>query len=96
MRWVWDPAKDAANRAKHRLPLSIGEVGLSDPLAVTVPDAIHADRYRTVCDVEGRTLVVIHTYPEDDEDTGAEAEGRIISVRYATSHEKREYENVGD
>lgn len=96
MRWTWDPGKDVRNRAKHGLSLAVGEVGLSDPLAVTVPDEIHPDRYKTVCDVEGRTLVVIHTISDDDADTEAEIEGRIISVRCATSHERREYENAGN
>ena len=42
MRWTWDPDKDAINRRKHRLPLSIGEVALGDPLALSRQDS-HPD-----------------------------------------------------
>jgi uncharacterized protein len=47
MYWTWDPDKDAKNRRRHRLPLSIGEVGLADPLAVSRPDP-DGDRWDTL------------------------------------------------
>lgn len=95
MRWTWDPSKDARNRAKHGLPLSIGEAGLADPLCINIPDPHpDGDRWKTICDAEGRTMVVVHTWPEDDADhDDAEAVGRIISVRPATPHERRMYED---
>ena len=38
MSWAWDQDKDAINPKKHGLPLSIGEVALADPLALSIPD----------------------------------------------------------
>lgn len=90
MRWTWDRAKDVGNRAKHGLSLSVGTVALADPLALRVPDPHpDGDRWKAICDTGGRTLVVIHTWPDDDEDP--DAVGRIISVRIATPYERRMY-----
>jgi uncharacterized DUF497 family protein len=89
MYWTWDPDKDAKNRRRHRLPLSIGEVGLADPLAVSRPDPHpDGDRWDTLCEVEGVVLLIVHTWSEDDE-----RPGRIISVRKATPHERKAYEH---
>jgi uncharacterized DUF497 family protein len=88
MRWVWDPEKDAVNRRKHGLPLSLAEIALADPLGVTLPDAHpDGDRWNTVAAVAGATLFVVHTWPEDD------IPGRIISVRQATRSERKAYED---
>ena len=52
MRWTWDPNKDAINRGKHGLPLSIGEVALADPLAYSRHDPHpDSDRWDTLCRV---------------------------------------------
>jgi hypothetical protein len=55
LRWTWDPDKDAKNRVRHKLPLSVGEAALSDPLAVSKPDP-HPDggRWNTLADVDRR------------------------------------------
>ncbi len=88
LEWTWSPEKDARNRKKHGLPLSIGEVALADPLALSQPDP-HPDagRWNTVAVVHGRTLFIVHTWPDDD------APGRIISVREASRRERKAYEN---
>lgn len=92
MRWTWDDEKDRRNRVKHGFSLSVGEVGLSDPLRLSVPDPHpDGDRWKTICSAGSRMLVVIHTWTDDDDDT--EALGRIISVRLATPHERRMHEN---
>ena len=92
MRWIWNAAKDVRNQAKHGLPLSVGEVGLADPLHLSVPDPHpDGDRWKTICAVGNRTLVVIHTWPDDSED--AESVGRIISARFATRRERKMYEH---
>ncbi|GHD56192.1 membrane protein [Thalassobaculum fulvum] len=94
MQWTWDDTKDRRNRAKHGLPLSMGEVGLNDPLAISVPDPHpDGDRWISICAVGGRTVVVVHTWPDDGD--REEAVGRIISVRPATSHERKRYEDGG-
>ncbi|MDA8230075.1 MAG: BrnT family toxin [Magnetospirillum sp.] len=88
MLWTWDPEKDGKNRIKHKLPLSLGEVALADPLALSQPDPHpDGDRWDTVAAVEGITLFIVHTWPDDD------TPGRIISVRPATRHERKAYEN---
>ena len=88
MAWTWDPTKDTKNRKNHGLPLSIGEVGLADPLAVSQAD-MHpdGDRWNTLCQIGNVTLFIVHTWPDEP------MPGRIISVRKATSHERRAYEN---
>lgn len=89
MRWTWDPAKDAINRRGHKLPLSVGEVALADPLALSQPDP-HADgdRWDTICQAGGVLLFIVHTWPDNDD-----TPGRIISARKATPHERRAYED---
>ena len=88
MRWIWDPSKDEKNRRRHKLPLSLGEVALTDPLAVSRPDPHpDGDRWDTVAVVDGVTLFVVHTWPDDD------LPGRMISVRQATRHERKAYED---
>jgi uncharacterized protein len=89
VRWTWDPAKDAVNRRKHRLPLSVAEVALADPLALSRPD-VHpdGDRWDTVCQAGGVVLLIVHTWPDADD-----MPGRVISVRKATRRERRAYED---
>lgn len=90
MRWIWDPRKDARNRAKHGLPLDLVPLAVADPLSVSVPDP-HPDgrRWRTVGQVAGRILMAVHTWPDDEEHGSA----RCISVRKATRSERKRYEN---
>jgi uncharacterized protein len=86
--WTWSPEKDAINRQKHGLPLSIAEVALADPLAMSQPDPHpDGDRWNTLAVVQGKTLFIVHTWPDVDEP------GRIISVREASSREGRAYGN---
>ncbi|HEV7267710.1 MAG TPA: BrnT family toxin [Falsiroseomonas sp.] len=94
MTWTWDPAKAAANHAKHGVSFDLAALVFDDPLALSLPDPHpEADRWRTI----GRPmtdlptlLLVVHTEP------GAEdAPGRIISARRATRHERRAYEEAG-
>ena len=93
--WIWDPEKDSKNREKHKLPLETGRFVLDgDPLALSVPDPHpDGDRWRTIGKIRGiTTLFVVHTEPVEDEEDGEEY-GRIISVRKATVHERKAYEN---
>lgn len=88
MDWTWSPEKDAINRRKHGLPLSIAEVALADPLAMSQPDPHpDGDRWNTLAVVQGKTLFIVHTWPDGDEP------GRIISVREASPRERRAYGN---
>lgn len=88
-RWTWDPAKDVSNLVDHGLSLADGIPVLDgDPLATSRADE-HRDgtRYQTVGSAGGvAVLFIVHTEPGDD------APGRIISVRRATRHERKAYE----
>ena len=62
MGWTWDPDKDAINRRRHKLPLSIGEVALTDPLALSKPDPHPGgDRWDTSCKAGSVLLFIVHT-----------------------------------
>ena len=90
--WVWDPAKDAANRRDHGLGFETATLVFDDPLAATVEDPYpYEQRWRTVGMVGAVVLMVVHTWPERNVDTGNEV-GRIISARKATSRERNAYE----
>jgi len=91
MRAIWDPAKAAANLAKHAISFPDAETVLSDGLAVTIEDT-RRDEQRFVTlgrDQLGRILVVVYTYPENEDDTV-----RLISARKATHRERELYEDV--
>jgi hypothetical protein len=91
--WTWDPDKDALNLQKHGLYLAAGVLVLDgDSLALSRPDPhSDGDRWQTIGTAAGiAILFVVHTEPVERED-GQEV-GRIISVRKATSHERKAYE----
>jgi uncharacterized DUF497 family protein len=92
MRWVWDPDKDAANRAKHRLSFTTAVRVFDDPLHLSIPDPHPGgDRWQTLGLIGRVVVLVAHTWPDDvpGED---EPVGRIITARKATAHERRVYE----
>ncbi len=90
--WEWDPAKDATNRRIHDLRFETAALVFDDPLAATVEDPYpYEQRWRTIGMVGTVVLMVVHTWPERDADTGNEV-GRIISARKATGHERDAYE----
>jgi uncharacterized protein len=79
LEWSWSAEKDELNRRKHGLPLSVAEVALVDPLALSKPDPHpDGDRWDTLAAVHGKTLFIVHTWPEDG------STGRVIGVREAT------------
>jgi len=87
MPWTWDPDKDAANRRKHRVSFETAAFVFDDPMHASRPDPHpDGDRWQTVGMAGGVTLLVVHTWSEDSD------EGRIISARKATAHERRAYE----
>jgi hypothetical protein len=88
MRFEWDGSKAAANLKKHRVSFDEAVTVFYDPLAATFGDPDHSvDEGRLVTvgySARGRLLVVCHV-----ERGGAT---RLISVRRATSHERRRHE----
>lgn len=90
MLWSWDPRKERPNRRKHGLSFKTAQLVFEDPLALSRPDSSAQDeRWQTVGVVGRVAILVVHTWP--DPGTSRE-EGRIISARKATSHERKAYE----
>jgi uncharacterized DUF497 family protein len=90
--WTWDNDKNRANRRKHGLSFETAQLVFDDPLAVSrVNHASGEERWQTIGIIGGVVVLVIHTWPESDPETGEEA-GRIISARKATAHERKVYE----
>jgi uncharacterized DUF497 family protein len=91
MRFVWDQAKNRANKARHRLSFELAKHVFDDPLHVSVPDRYEQgeERGRTIGLVGSvALLVVIHTYVEQN----GEETVRIIFARKATKGERARYE----
>ncbi|MBZ0073036.1 MAG: BrnT family toxin [Gammaproteobacteria bacterium] len=87
MELTWDPAKAAANLAKHGVRFADAETVLYDPDALTVEDtdAEGEHRYASIgTDAMGRILVVVYSYRGN--------RIRLISARRASKKERRAYE----
>jgi uncharacterized protein len=90
MRWIWDEGKARSNRRKHRLSFETAQLVFDDPLAQSKPDrAAVEERWLTLGLVGNVPIVVVHTWPDADEDGET---GRIISARKATPRERKAYE----
>jgi uncharacterized DUF497 family protein len=85
--YEWDPAKAAANLAKHKVHFADAALSLEDPraLAMPDPDAVGEERFVAVgADPTGRVLVTVFAY------VGPNI--RIISARRASPGERKRYE----
>ena len=92
MRWTWDPKKAEANRAKHGVSFETAKAVFDDPLHLSQLDRhSDGDRWQTIGMVGPVLLLVVHTWPEGDEDPV----GRIVSARKATARERKAYEEEG-
>ena len=92
MRWQWDSSKNETNRRTHGLSFETAMLVFDDPLAATIEDPYPGEqRWRTMGVVGTVIVVVVHTSPEPDLETGEEI-GRIISARRATKRERAAYE----
>jgi uncharacterized DUF497 family protein len=84
----WDAAKATKNWAKHKVSFYEASTVFGDPLSLTIPDPHHSVqeiRFATVgVTANFKTVVVVHV------DRGEKI--RIISARYATTRERRDYE----
>jgi uncharacterized DUF497 family protein len=89
----WDIIKAMANWQKHGLSFEAAATVFRDPLALSRYDVEHSqseERWITLgLAVTGQLVVVVHTFEEQAQ----EARIRIISARYATAHERRQYES---
>jgi uncharacterized DUF497 family protein len=81
MRFEWDPAKDAANRAKHGLSFEeASELFKTDADYLEIYDEEHSDkedRFIAIGPIRRGMIVVAHTERDDDV-------VRIVSARMAT------------
>jgi uncharacterized DUF497 family protein len=85
--WIeWDEAKDRTNQRKHHVAFEVAEQVFLDPFAFHRQDRIveSEERWQTIGEVQGRILVVAHTWPSDEHI-------RIISARKATPQERSLY-----
>lgn len=90
--WVWDEAKNKANRKKHHISFETAKLVFLDQFALSVPDPFpHEVRWRTFGMIANQLILVVHTEPQDDGSGGAV--GRIISARKATKPELRAYQD---
>ena len=92
VRVEWDENKNRTNRAKRGIDFEAVVQVFDDPLSLTIPDRVinGERRYRTVGLALNGIVLVAHTLHEL---RGTDEVVRIISARYATSSERRVYEN---
>ena len=93
-RFDWDAAKAAANGHKHGISFEVAATVFRDPLTLSRYDVEHSEaeeRWVTLGQAEtGQLVLVVHTFEELSEQ---EARVRIISARFATAHERQQYES---
>jgi uncharacterized DUF497 family protein len=85
-----DPAKDAANRAKHGLPLSFGDEVFADESHLVIPTIRVEDgeeRYRAIGMVGGKLYTAVFVWRD--------GVPRFISVRRSNHGEERAYRASG-
>jgi uncharacterized DUF497 family protein len=88
VRWAWSLVKNRDNKRKHGLSFETAQLVFDDPHALTRPDPFpHEERWQTVGVIGQITIIVVHTWPDSNAETG-----RIVSARKATAHERRAYE----
>ena len=89
MRIDKDAYKEKANLSKHGLDFSFAGYVFRNALAVTVYDRYDGeDRWHTFAHVGGRVLLVVHVYPDPDDNDWV----RVIGLREATLLERKRYE----
>lgn len=88
MKFEWDENKNRANIRKHGVDFREAVYVFSDPDALSIPDDEHSEEEERWAllgkNLTDKTLLVIHTYCQDDLI-------RIISARKATPTEQSAY-----
>ena len=86
MRYTWDPAKNRANIAKHRIDFRAAIRIFDGQVVERIDDRFDYDeeRWLAIGLVDGFEFAVVYTEP-------GEHERRIISARKATPEERRYY-----
>lgn len=92
MSWAWYDDKNHENIQKHGIRFESDQHVLDDTLQVTEDDPNEQEqRFRTTGMLGNMVIVAIHTLTAH-EDATTDERGRIISARYPTPRERREYE----
>lgn len=94
MKITWDPKKDKLNRASKRIGLDLSWNMFDDPFVLIVYDRFEngEDRYHAIARVGSKFLLLVHSYPDSDDEDCV----RAISLREATSRERKLYERRED
>jgi uncharacterized DUF497 family protein len=85
MKYVFDPAKDGINRAKHGVSLALAEVLFAGQHVTTTDDRFDYGEVRQVAFglIAGRLFVCVYV--------DRQAERRVISLRKANRREVKRY-----
>jgi uncharacterized DUF497 family protein len=85
MKYAFDPAKDAINRAKHGVSPALPETPFAGPHAATTDDRFDYGEVRQVSFglIGGRLFVCV--------DVDRQAERRVISLRKANKREVKRH-----
>lgn len=86
----FDPAKDMANREKHKLPLAFGDRIFEDENHLVLPSIREIDgeeRFKVIGEVEGKLFTGVFTWRS--------SQPRFISVRRSNKSEERDYHSAG-
>lgn len=89
--FTWDPRKAAQNLRKHKVAFEDATLLWEDPHHLILFDRTenNEQRWHILGSAAGITLLlVVHTYPDDDED-----HVHIISARKAERHERKAYQD---
>jgi uncharacterized protein len=77
VRWTWSLVKNRDNKRKHGLSFDTAQLVFDDPHALSRPDPFpREERWQTVGVIGQITIIVVHTWPDSNAETG-----RIISAR---------------
>lgn len=90
LRFTWDPAKAAANRAKHGVDFAEAIHVFGDPFAITIPDPDHGgerELREITIGASGKMRILVVSHAERDGTL------RIISARTATRGEISTYQD---
>lgn len=90
MKVVDDATKDIENLREHRLSLALASFLFEDQMLIIVYDRYEngEHRFHAVGTVGNKCLVLVHSYPDPDDESWV----RAISLREATRDERRRYE----
>ena len=93
MKITYNASKETANKGKHGLSLELSWSVFEDPLVAIVYDRFEngEHRYHAIGMVGWMCLLVVHTYPDPDDESWIQA----IGLRKATADERRRYEEGG-